>query len=173
MSERIEVRVRDCACPDNSHPDGDVVYVAPKMSLECGAAAEVDLQLVADIADDSRRAVALMVRWTATYVRYGATGWNFKHVDPDSGKTVDQPFDVEELLADYSLSRAVAEKANELYGNGAQSPLFRGAVPDRPQRRSPTGPTGSSTSRRRERTPKPSASSSAPSSDGPQLRAIG
>ena len=180
MSERISVRVRDCACPDKAHAspdanglDGDRVFIREKLSLEGGTAAELDLLTVQGIEDEERRAMALMVRWTSTYVRYGASGWNFRHVDP-TGAITDRPFDVDVLLDDYELARAVAERCNELYGNGDASPLLRGAqAPNRQQRRSPTGRTGSSTSPRRASTRKPSGSSSAPSSDGRQLRAIG
>lgn len=166
MAERITVRVRDCVCPDTPHPDGDEVYLLPSLSLEGGAAAEMDLLDTQSIEDEHRRTLALLARWTATYVRYGAVGWNWLRLD-DKGKAEPIPFDVEVLLADYTLSRSVAEKANELYASAVMNPLLL-AVSS-----SPTGRTGSSTSKRRASTRKASKSSSATPSDGPPLRAVG
>lgn len=169
MAERIPVPVQAPA------PFiGDEVYLLPTLPLEGGAAAELDLLDVGSIGDEHRRTLALVAKWTVTYVRYGAVGWNWQRVS-ESGQMEPVPFDVEILLADYQLSRAVAEKANDLYGNGDRSPLLRGAVerPNRQQRRSRTGPTEPSTSRRPASTTTRSRSSSAPSSDGPQLKAVG
>lgn len=163
----VEVRVGDCACPGTPH-DGDLVYLLPKLGLEGGAAAEFDLLLTNELPDENRRTLALLARWTVTFVRYGAVAWN--RVD----ETGPAPFDVESLIADYSVSRLIAEKANELYSEAVMSPLFAAAgvrpSPNRAQRRSRSGPTASSTSRRRGSTPKPSESSLPASSDGPQLR---
>ena len=38
--ENVTVRIGDCACPDAPHPDGDVVYMRPTVSLVLGLACE-------------------------------------------------------------------------------------------------------------------------------------
>lgn len=171
----VSVRVGDCACPDSPHADGDVVYVLPQLGLEGGAAAEFDLLSTSDLPEE-RRTIALLAKWTVTFVRYGAVAWNRERLDAD-GRREPMPFDVEALVADYSTSRLIAEKANELYSEAVMRPLFEAArnnnpSPNRAQRRSRRGQTGSSTSRPRVSTPKPSESSSPPDSDGPLLRAV-
>ena len=179
-AERIPVRVRDCACPATPHTepdpvtglDGDVVFLLPALSLEGGAAAELDLMESQGMADRERATRWLLARWTSTYVRYGAVAWNWTRLD-ENGRPEPLPFDVEALLSDYRVSKEVANKANELYSEAVLGPLLEAAPaaqPNRAQRRSRTGRTGSSTSPRRGSTPKPSRSSSPADSAGPQLR---
>lgn len=166
--ELVEVRVRDCACPGSPHPEGDTVSLLPQLSIEGGAAAELDLIDVMNAAKDgdSREAsyAKLLVRWTATFVRYGAVAWNWIG---DEGPV---PFDVEVLVNDYSLSRLVAGRANDLYQQAALDPLLEAAAPNRQQRRSRRSSTGTARSRTPGKTRTPRASSSAPGSDGPPLR---
>jgi hypothetical protein len=147
MGSLIEVRVRDCACPDAPHPDGDIVYLRPKIGLEGGIAAQ---QALAKADGD----VEVLTRlWLSLFVRYGATGWNLR----DEGGAV--PFDVDALLADYALSWAVAEKAEELYGDDVMRPLL-----NRPSTTSQAGPTVVSTSATNTSTRSPRRRSSPPAS---------
>jgi hypothetical protein len=132
MPEPIPVRVRDCACPDTPHPDGDVVYLRPTLSLAGGIAAQQDL-----VASDGNTE-ELIRRWFSTYVRYGAVGWNFL----DEAGPV--PFTVETLLDDFTLGSPVAEMADTLYSEAVLAPLGLSR-----SRTSPTGPTAASTSRTR------------------------
>jgi len=128
-----EVRVRDCACPDTPHEDGDVVYLAPALGYKGGLTAE--RQLFALSTDED----ALTEAWGETFIRYGAIGWNFLDAE---GEPV--PFDVEALLADYRISRPVASRGIDLYGPEVIAPFVpKSAKP------SPTGQTGRTTSRRR------------------------
>ena len=76
-------------------------------------------------------ATELTRRWLIDFVRDGAVGANF--IDP---------FDVNVILADYSIAAPVSEKANDLYGESVLRPLGLG-----PQATSPRGPTNGSTSR--------------------------
>lgn len=174
----IEVRVRDCTCPNTPHDNGDVVYLLPSLPLEGGAAAEMDREYIMDgyleatEAQKIKLTMRLLARYTETYVRYGAVGWNWRHLDAD-GKVEDVPFDVEVLLADYSLSRLVAGQASLLYSEAVLGPLLeaaQAAKPNRQQRRSRSGRTGSSTSRKRASILPPSESSSEPDMAGPALR---
>jgi hypothetical protein len=142
------------------------------MSLACGAAAEVDLIEVNTkmTAGGSRQEAyaALLIAWTETFVRYGAVAWNWLQAGKDGPEPV--PFDAEVLVNDYSLSRIVATKANELYQKAALDPLLEAAGSNRQQRRSRRTRTGTARSRTRSATRKPRGSSSEPGSDGPQLR---
>lgn len=142
MGEPIKVRVRDCECPTKPHNgEGDWVLLAPTLSLEGGLAAERDLRMVSDIADDNERSEALQRRWLITFVRYGAKGWNLQ------GPEGDLPFSSEELLDDYGLAHPVADKAADLYTEAVLNPFLL-----RLGARSPTGRTSVTTSARRRRT---------------------
>jgi hypothetical protein len=178
-AELVTVRVRDCACPDTPHEDGDVVYLLPTLSLEGGAAAEMERQVITDgfsevtDAEKTRLTMRMLARLTDVYVRYGAVGWNWLQLDA-KGKPEPVPFDVEVLLRSYALAKAVAGEASELYSEDVLGPLLAAAAeaakPNRQQRRSRTGRTTGSTSARRASTSKPPASSSEPGSGGPALR---
>lgn len=147
--------MRACACPDSPHEGGDVVYVAPSLSLSGGLAAEHDnaVALAETLAhagkpppggwnDTNSTPLALdmaermRTRLLVTYVRYGAVSWNF---EDESGPL---EFDVEAILADYAIARNVAEKCDELYGETVTRPLL-----DRLGTRSQRGRTPRSTSR--------------------------
>lgn len=169
----VEVRVGDCACPDTPH-EGDVVYLLPKLGLEGGTAAEFDLLFSREIEDAARSTLVLLARWTVTFVRYGAVGWNRVRLD-ERGRPEPEPFDVEALIADYAAARLIAERANELYSEAVMRPLFEAArasepSPNRAQRRSRTGRTGGSTSRRPASIRSRPESSSQDASAGPPLR---
>lgn len=165
MAERITVPVKPPA-----PYEGSEVYLLPSLSLEGGAAAELDLMQSQEITDRERATRWLLARWTATYVRYGAVGWDWTRLNED-GRPEPVPFDVEELLSDYRVSKEVANKANELYSEAVMGPLLEAAQPpNRAQRRSRTGRTASSTSRRPASIPSASKSSSPADSAGPPLR---
>lgn len=173
MAELEAVRVRDCACPDTPHEEGDIVFVLPKPSIECGAAAEIAML---ESADQPHPETWLLARWTDTFVRYGAVGWNWLRYD-DKARHEPVPFDVEVLLADYGIGRLVAVKANELYQAVFLGPLLEAAeaanpAPNRQQRRSQRGRTAASTSPSKAPRTKPSGSSSPPDTDGPLLQAV-
>lgn len=115
------VRVRDCACPDTPHPDGDVVYLLPKLSIAGGIAAEQDMT---NAQGDSDKLISL---WLQTFLRHGAAGWNL--VDAN-GEPV--PFDIDELMADWALARPVALRAGELYQASVMAPFQKS--PPKPSR---------------------------------------
>ena len=133
MPELVPVRVRDCACPDTPHDEGDIVYMAQMLGFEGGLKAERQLIALAGTDDD-----AITAAWGETFVRYGAMDWNLL----DENGPV--PFDVEEVLGDYRLSRPVAERGMELYAEAILSPFVT-----KQASRSPTGQTARTTSRRR------------------------
>jgi hypothetical protein len=142
MTEPVGVRVRGCECPGSPHPDGDVVYLAPKLSLAGGLAAS------ADISAALGNGTMLAQLWQVTFVRYGAIGWNWLDEDGDP-----VPFDVNVLLDDYDLASPVAEKADELYGDTVARPFLTRlkAISQRGRTDSSTSPTSPSTTKRRAR----------------------
>jgi hypothetical protein len=144
MAELVPVRVRDWSGPDpDSHPEGDIVFVLPTPSLKLGLEAQRDIR--ESLGDGSM----LAERWLVTFVKYGAIGWNFE----DEDGPID--FDVEVVLADYSIASPVAEKCDELYGEAVTRPLL-----NRLRNISQRGPRAGSTSRTPGSTPKPRRRSS-------------
>ena len=163
MREPVAVRVRDCACPNTPHEEGDVVYVAPTLSLKGG------LQARQDIRDALGSGQMLAELWLVTFVRFGAVAWNFLDEDGDP-----VPFDVEDILADMAIAEVVAEKCDELYGETVTRPLVRNiqAISQRGRTDGSTSPksgrskTGSSRSRTTKLTAAQPEPSSAPSTAG-------
>lgn len=164
MNPPIPVRVRDCTCTGEPHKeDGDLVFVAPTLSLAGGLRARQDIR------DSLGNGSMLAELWLVTFVRYGAVGWNLVDADGDP-----VPFDVEELLADISLSEIVAEKCDDLYGEAVTRPLVenirkiseRGRTDASTSPRSGTSRGTSSTSPKTKSTRKPSRRSSPRASAG-------
>lgn len=142
MSEPVEVRVRDCECPGTPHPDGDVVYLAPKLSLAGGLAAS------ADISTALGNGTMLAELWLVTFVKHGAIGWNFLDEDGDP-----VPFDANVLLDDYELAMPIAEKADDLYGDTVARPFLTRlkAISQRGRTEASTSPPSTSTTKPRRR----------------------
>ena len=164
----VAVRVRDCACSGNHGEEGDVVYVAPTLSLSGGLAAEHDnsVALAETLMNAGKAppggwndtnseplaldmAERMRTRLLVTYVRYGAVGWNF---EDEQGPI---PFDVEAILADYGIARAVAEKCDELYGETVTRPLLDrlGTSSQRGRTARSTSQNGSTVKQRRPSSP--------------------
>jgi hypothetical protein len=131
------------------------VFLAPKLSLAGGLAANGDIIQAAG--DGSILAAA----WKATFVKHGAVGWNL--LDED-GDPVD--FDVNVLLEDYSLSEALADKADDLYGESVMRPLLlrlKNISPNgRTSRNGSTSRTPPSTTKRRARSSPATTAASEP-----------
>ncbi len=172
----VPVRVRGCECPGAPHPDGDVVFMLPTLSLEGGLAAEHDNSLAlgetlaaAGNPPFSEAQQQLMARdmterlrrkWLVTYVRYGAVAWNF---EDEQGPV---PFDVEAIVADYGMGQPVAEMGDKLYGETVTRPLL-----SRQETRSPRGRTDLSTSRKTStRTPRRRSSPASMAASGRSAR---
>ena len=151
MSE--EFRVRDCACPDVPHSDGDSVTFPPQLDLNAGLAVT---SAIANATDEDE----LEVRLRRALFIWGPNGWNL--VD-DKGHP--KPFDRKQLETEFTWNSGgfeIAEEANRRFGEAAIAPLAA-----RHKRLSANGRTGGSSSpRRRTRagTRKQSASSSPTSS---------
>ena len=135
MADPLAVKVKDCSHP--GHEEGHSVFLAPTLPMDGGITAEQDLFAAAG---DERLLTRL---WLKTFVTYGATGW-----DLCDGAGNDLPFTVEALLGDWSLARAVANRASELYADSVMSPFL-----NKPAGRSRTGRTRGTTSARPQPTP--------------------
>jgi hypothetical protein len=144
VPEPIGVRVRDCACPGTPHADdGDIIYLAPMLGIRGGIHAERDIALSQAEATPERPFDQLLQeRWLETFVRYGVTGWN---LTDEAGDPL--PLDIDDILANWPVARAVAAKAADLYTDAIIAPFQT-----TPEARSPTGPTRPTTSRRQRRT---------------------
>lgn len=145
MQALTPVRVADCGCPGTPH-EGHNVFVRSTISLEGGIAAEEAMLKVAvtDFAEEALRTRALTYAWAPVFVRAGAVDWDLCDENGDP-----RPFDLEEVLADYSMARLVADKCGELgYGEAVMAPFqTQQAKPSR------TGRTRATTSRRQQPTP--------------------
>lgn len=145
MAEPVPVRARDCACPGSPHPEGDIVYIRPTLSLDGGLAAtealreisEREIRTPADATDAQKQEIglerinrALQGKWLRVFLEHGAVGWN-----------LDEPFSVEALLEDYSLARPVADEAADRYTMAVLAPFMKPSAPT-----SPLGLTADSTS---------------------------
>jgi hypothetical protein len=140
MAALTEVGV-PCRHPGTPH-EGHTVHLRPHIGLEGGLAAEAVLVEVNRIlpADPDRvpdsdpiwsqRAAEIMRRWLPIFIRHGVLGWD-----------LEEPFDVEAILADFGLARPVADRAADLYTDEVMAP-FQAA----PAMTSSPGPTGASTS---------------------------
>jgi len=152
--ELVPVRARDCECPGTPHgEDGDIVYILPKPSLDLGLAWQLDMSESAD-AKGAVQAALVKPRWYRTYARHGAVGWNLLDAD---GAPV--PFDIEALLADFSLAYPAADRADDLYAEALVRPLAA-----RLSGLSQSGRTNGSSSMPTQSTRKPRARSSQPTS---------
>ena len=144
----VIVKVREC--PTGLHNgEGDWVALAPTLSLEGGLAAEQDLRDVNLQYPEGERENAIQRRWIVTFTKYGAKAWNF-HDEDDAPL----PFSTQAILDDYSIARAIADKAADLYTDAVLRPFL-----ERLATRSPTGRTTATTSKAQRRTRKQSGPS--------------
>lgn len=136
MAEPVPVRARDCACPGSPHPDGDIVYIRPTLSLDGGLAADEALREIAaeiptppNASEEQKALIGLQrlervqSRWLRVFLTHGAVGWNLA-----------EPFSTEALLEDYGLARPAASSA-------VLAPFTKPSAPT-----SPPGLTADSTS---------------------------
>lgn len=173
--ELVPVRVREC--PDGTHPEGDTVWILPKLSLEGGIAARQDLAEVrrafpitdgdmdekgSPVTAAGRAWDAALIRaWMVTFCRFGAVSWDLH--DPDGEPW---PFDVERLLTDGEIGFAVADRADDFYRSAVIRPLALGA-----RETSRSGAMDGSTSAPKTSTGRPRRRSSRRASAGPRSEA--
>ena len=111
----VPVPVGDCRCPGAPHGDGDLVYLAPLLSMAGGMAAQ------GAIADAGTDAVRLQELLAKVYIRHAIVGWNL--VD-ESGDAVPLTEAAITAYLPYGKGgRQVAEKADELYAQDVLAPF--------------------------------------------------
>lgn len=140
MSEPVAVHIDACPCPGAPHPDGDDVYLRPRLGLKEGIAVQ---KLVIDARREQERLDAAEATGVVAegYLLYGVIGWTF--VDADGAALpVNRQTITERLLDDFTVGEKVADVADDLYMAAVLLPLLR-QVPSF----SPAGPTNGSTSR--------------------------
>lgn len=165
------IRCRDCTCPGSPHrAEGDGVFLADSLPLGVGLTAEQQLIEASDrypVPDGAsqakqdavaqQRTMHLRPLWYETFIRGCVVDWNLW--GPDGPIR----FDVDALLADYSLARSAGQAATDRFSPEVLAP-FQNPLPAH----SRNGRTGSGTRRPSGRTRTPSESSSPEASaDGP------
>src|SRR6188768_1748310 len=136
MADTEFVRVREC--PDDSHPEGDGVWIATRMSLECGIEARRAIVAASKESggDEDLMDGALIRRWFKVYALHAPVSWNLHDEKP-------WPFDPQRLVDDFDLGYPVADRADDLYRESVMRPLLQAS-----QQTSRSGATGGSTSPR-------------------------
>ena len=145
----VEVNIGECGCPNAPHSDGDVVYLAPQLSMAGGMAAQ---SAISEGITDSLRLQELLA---AIWVRHGVVDWNL--VDEDGDKLPLDPQTIAAALPYGKGGRLVAERADDLYAEDILAPLVQRL---KSTSRRGTTPAGSSTSPTPASTPKRSRRSS-------------
>lgn len=151
----VEVNIGGCRCPGDPrpHPDGDVVTLAGRPSLQLGLAANAAVANATDVND-------LQAALGSVFVRYGVIAWNI--VD-ERGRPVTPTGPVVEARLTWDCGGLeVADAAADLYGAAVLDPLARGLSTS--QAPGPTDGSTSAPSQSEGMTP----SSSGPSSPSPQ-----
>jgi hypothetical protein len=136
-SDPIEVNIGACLCAGTPHPDGDLVFLAPHLSLDGGLAATQTIVAHRDQPDE------LVVLLSHVFLRYGILDWNFTD---DDGEPI--PVTPTTIAAALPFSRGgllVANRLFDLYMNEVEED----PLPERPARSSKRGRTAASTSANR------------------------
>ncbi len=126
----VPVTIGPCECPGSPHGDGDIVYLAPTLSMAGGMAAQGVISAAG--ADAVKLQELLSVLW----IRHGVVDWNL--VD-EAGKPVPlTETNVAAALPYGKGGRLVADRADDLYAEDILAPLA-----ERVAALSPHGPTPS------------------------------
>lgn len=168
MPDFVPVEVGACRCPGAPHPDGDIVFLHPKLSLRGGLIAEREMvnlsmrqQQPNPSPGGSTATLELEGLLLETYVRFGVADWTF--VD-DSGEPVPvtEAEINERLLSDFAYARPIGEKGDELYTQAILDPLVarlsKSSRSSQP-RASTSRSTSTSSTTRRPKLLKPSSTS--------------
>lgn len=138
-SDSIPVRVGACLCPGAPHPDGDFVYLRPKLEWRHVVAMKWDIIAIKEDAVDLPTG-EIMGILSEGYVLFGIAEWNL--TVPLSRETIRT-----HILQDVERASNVSEIADTLYGPQVLLPLARlGAksLSSMPSNRSTSATIGSS-----------------------------
>lgn len=166
MSEPVAVHIA-CPCPGTPHPDGDDVYLRPKLGLAGGVALQSLFTGYLREASEGKHSVdmqELTGMLVEGYLLNGIVGWTL--VDD---KGVPLPLDKdavrEQLLSDFVLSEKIGDVADDLYYTPVLAPLLS-RLSDSLQT-SPTNGSTSATKSSKARTARRRSRSTSPSSKPP------
>lgn len=112
----VPVPVGDCRCHGTPHEDGDVVFLAPMLSMAGGMAAQVA------ISEGSSDLVRLQELLARVYLSHGIVDWTF--VD-EAGDKLPVNGDTAAALLPYAKGgRLVADRADDLYAQDVLAPFI-------------------------------------------------
>jgi len=153
--DHVPVPLGYCPCEGTPHPDGDVVYLYPELSMPGGMAAQAAIaESWTETGFDTVRFQDLIA---PVWIRHGVAGWTFLD---DLGQPIPvNPDNVLRALPYAKGGRAVADKADDLYNEAVLAPLAeRFAALSKPGRTRTPGPTSPNrATRRKQRSPSSTA----------------
>jgi len=159
MDNLIAVRIGECQCPGAPHPDGDFVYLRPKLDLRGGFRVKrrlIELNQAA-FGEQQGDMSELEIHLAEAYLTEGIFAWNL--VDEAGEDRPVTPENLAEFLfSDYSRSEVAADKADDLYRPAVLDPLVNRALSSLPdtQTNGSTSPTNG-VGRKRQRASKRSS----------------
>lgn len=113
-SPLIPVPVGACRCPDAPHPDGDVVYLFPKLGLEGGIAVQSALAI-------GDTPTAKLHGMYVALIEHGVADWTITNGTGE--KLAINPASIRAALPWMEGGSAVANAAFEQYGEVVTGPL--------------------------------------------------
>lgn len=137
----IPVPIGDCRCPESPHGEGDVVFLAPFLSMAGGMAAQGAIE---DAGTDSIVLAELLAR---IWVKHGIVGWNL--VDADGEPVPISTSSINDFLPYGKGGRLVAEKADDIYAQDVLAPFVERVARLKASRAGSTRPPKASSSARR------------------------
>lgn len=158
-TEPVPVDIGPCECPGTPHGDGDIVYLAPALSMAGGMAAQGVIQAAGN--DPIKLQELLSMLW----IRHGVVDWNL--VDEAGDKVELTEANVAQALPFGKGGRLVADRADDLYAEDILAPLVervaalskRGSTASS---RPATSATNGSTPKRRKRSSTPATGKEPP-----------
>lgn len=128
----VAVRVGECQCPGTPHPDGDIVYLRPKLDLRGGFRVkrrliELNQAALGEETTESEKLAELEIALAEVYLDEGIAAWNL--VDEEGQERPLSPEALREhLFSDYSRAEEASNTADDLYRPAVLDPLVQRAV---------------------------------------------
>lgn len=145
-------------------PDGHTVLMHPTATLPLGEAANQAIKhAVTEYDDPQEQEDAISRVLVVVYVRFGVADWDY--LDEHGRKVPRTRENMDAVLADLPVARAIAAKGDELYSEAVLAPLRELASKSRQASRSgKSTPRSRRSSSKRPRSSGPSTTSSTPPS---------
>lgn len=115
----VPVPLGYCPCEGSPHPDGDVVYLWPELSMPGGMAAQG--AIAESYGEEGLDQLRLQEQLARVWIRHGVAEWTF--LDDLGGDIPVTPDTVERALPYAKGGRLVADKADDLYAEAVTAPL--------------------------------------------------